>query len=36
MYGEDVDSPYDKNLLFEDLNNINVPPVRSKEFYDMF
>lgn len=34
MYGEDIDGPYDLNLLFEDLENINKPPIREKDFYE--
>lgn len=34
MYGEDIEGPYDLNLLFEDLENINNKPIRDKEFYE--
>lgn len=34
MFGEDIEGPYDRNLLFEDLSNVDNPPVRDKTFYD--
>ncbi|EAS04247.1 pyridine nucleotide-disulfide oxidoreductase (macronuclear) [Tetrahymena thermophila SB210] len=36
MFGEDIDGPYDLNLLFEDLENTERPPIREKEFYEQF
>ena len=36
MYGEDIEGPYDRNLLFEDLSNVDNPPVRDKTFYEQF
>lgn len=34
MFGEEISTPYDRNLLFEDLANLDAKPVKDQEFYD--
>lgn len=36
MCSEDIDIAYEISLLFEDLENMNKPPVKGKDFMDKF